>query len=498
MTMATIAYGLVFGALVALAAAALDGLLRLGGRATRGVWVAALGVTLAATALAPARVSHRAPAGRALAVAAGPVPSALSPSHRLVHAVALLRALGASIASRSLSWIPAGRVPALERWLGAAWIVASVAIFALMLAVHAHFRAARRRWPLVSLDGTPVRLAPRTGPAVFGLIAPEIVVPAWFVARTAGEQRLALDHEREHLRARDPWLLAAGYGVAALVPWHPAAWWMLARLKLAVELDCDARVLRRGAAPQSYGALLIDLAGTPATPAGVPVLGLTLTNLERRLIAMTPHRRPHVTLRRGALAATAVLAFAIACNAPVPSAPRDVEPSRSTPSVTSDAASQSARVDSLVLRLDGVIADAVKSESLRAGNGLSGVTLEAHLGKEIRTRLQYLIAAANTASGQRAGADGPLKHPGPDRPFRIMPDGRSAVLYSPGAAAEQRKKTFDGLVVIDGMVSTNAALQQLSPDAIERVDVLEHDAAARRYSDPRAAKGVIEVRTKRP
>ena len=72
----------------------------------------------------------------------------------------------------------------------------------------------------------------------------------WLLRRAPDEQRIVLAHEAEHVRARDPLLLAAGCAGVALLPWHPVSWWLLARLRLAVELDCDRRVLRRGVAPR--------------------------------------------------------------------------------------------------------------------------------------------------------------------------------------------------------------------------------------------------------
>ncbi|MGZ6640165.1 MAG: M56 family metallopeptidase, partial [Solirubrobacteraceae bacterium] len=73
-------------------------------------------------------------------------------------------------------------------------------------------------------------------------------------------QRLVIAHEAEHVAARDTLVLGIACVVVAAMPWNPVVWYMLSRLRLAVELDCDARVLRAGAAPLSYGALLIDVA----------------------------------------------------------------------------------------------------------------------------------------------------------------------------------------------------------------------------------------------
>lgn len=465
MIIATLVYALVFGSLVALAAAAADVVLRLGNRAARGIWLAALGVTVVGTALAPARAAHRPMVAVAGAAPAVPASHSMSLPDRIARSVEIVRQAGTSIVNGALAWMPGSRAARLDRWLAAAWIVASIAAIAMLLAVHQHFRTARRAWPVITLDDTRVRLAPHTGPAVLGLAAPEIVVPAWFVARSRAEQHVALDHEREHVRTRDPLVLAAGFGAAALMPWNPAVWWMLARLRLAVELDCDARVLRRGVTARSYGALLIDLAGRSAAGAGIPVLGLTLTHLERRLIAMTPHRRPFSSARGSLLAAAAVVALVVACNTPVPTAPERAQASR--------AKTLAAPLpDTLVLRLDGLMKMAVATESLHVNFRPDHMKIKSDAGDSVRSRVHYVITSFR-ADGQQEQQKHSVVEP--DTP-----------------------KLFDGLVVIDGMISNNESLTQLSPQRIDRIDVLKHSAALHSFADPRAANGVIMVTTKKP
>jgi hypothetical protein len=516
MTIATLFYSLVFASLVAVAAAALDGLLRLGGRATRGIWAAALCVTVVGTAAAPLRVNGP-PVQDVLQL--GLAPSRVAPAppsllERIAQPFVMVRRAAAGAADRTLAQLPIARSPRLDRWLDASWVAATFLLLALLAAVHAHFGRARRAWPRATLDGTDVRLAPHTGPAVIGVLTPEIVVPAWLVERAAAERRLVLDHEREHLRARDPLVLAAAYCAAALVPWHPAVWWMLSRLRLAVELDCDARVLRRGVAPRRYGALLIDLAARhPEQLAGVPVLGLTLTDLERRLIAMTPHPRSFTYVRRGALAVTALVAFAIACDAPVPtsaSAPRTVDAAR-TPLASAIVLPD----DSVQYRIDGMLPDD---------------SIAFRVVPDVRKRVEFLVASTaaqefkvTAAPGTRMARDDvdaaqalrekdfvdeQMAAPRPDRmKMRVTFDPAQAVrekaLVAATATAHQAAQSkvnlsFNGLVVIDGAPASNAALEQLPPQRIASIDVLKGVDATSKYSDPRAANGVIQVTTKHP
>jgi hypothetical protein len=115
-------------------------------------------------------------------------------------------------------------------------------------------------------------------------------------------------HEHEHRRAGDQLVGAIGELAVALVPWHVALWYALRRLRCALELDCDARVLRRESDVERYGHLLLrcaqsgGLAGTLTTwlrgPAGT---------LELRIRAMTAPRPSH-RLRAACLYAATVCA----------------------------------------------------------------------------------------------------------------------------------------------------------------------------------------------
>ncbi len=114
-----------------------------------------------------------------------------------------------------------------------------------------------RAWRRTTIDGVAVYKSANTGPAVFGLLRPRIVVPGWLARLPARQRRLAIAHERAHLDGRDPWLLAAAFGLLCAMPWNPALWWMLRRLRGAIEIDCDARVLRSGCDLAEYGETLV-------------------------------------------------------------------------------------------------------------------------------------------------------------------------------------------------------------------------------------------------
>ena len=311
MTLATMMYGLIVAVLVAGAAWCLDRGLRTHGRPTRWVWLGALGVG----ALAPF-LPRLLPAA---ATAGGPGPFALPVGtlYELGAAAPPLPAQGGSF----LAGI------GIEDSLGALWIVGSAVVLILFALICVRLRRLRATWEPRDACGEEVLRSKRFGPAVVGLIRSRIVLPSWAFGLGEKELEMVVLHEREHVRARDPVLLAAGLLLAALSPWNPAVWWSLARLRLAVEGDCDRRVLDRGASARSYARLLLTVAaGCRRTPDPVPALirgGHPV--IERRLMMIrTATKKPRI--RASLLTAAAGLGlFALACDTPIPQSPTEPE-----------------------------------------------------------------------------------------------------------------------------------------------------------------------------
>jgi TonB-dependent SusC/RagA subfamily outer membrane receptor len=170
-----------------------------------------------------------------------------------------------------------------------------------------------------------VLLSSSIGPAVIGFRAPAIVVPHWLLDRTGDEQDVVLAHEGEHIRARDHQLLLSSFAGLVVLAWHPAVWWMLSRLRLAMELDCDRRLLDRGLSARRYGTVLIDLAARCSrTSIASAALADGASHLERRIYAMTNANitRPRLAGSFTLLTASALLLTA-ACALSVPT---DVKP----------------------------------------------------------------------------------------------------------------------------------------------------------------------------
>ncbi len=486
----TIAQIALLGGLLALAAYGAESALRAATRPTRWAWVGALVMLVVLAALAPMR-------GMAERVTNAPLllPAATTATNIIVAPTGLLATLGnswqeftaAATRTAQQGWsvwhatVPVGT----DRVLLTAWLIASVALLVAFAAVHLRFQRRRAQWPVGTVHGTTVRIASDVGPAVIGVTKAEIVVPQWLLTRDAREQELVLAHEREHVRLHDPLLLAIAQATIVLLPWHPAVWWMASRLRLAVELDCDRRVLQRGASARDYGTLLIDLTDhRTGFGAALPAFSCTPSHLERRLIAMTPKplRYPLVrALSTGALASLALLA---ACEAKLPTS--DEVNNMSAASATA-AVGRVALMDTTEMKfyVDGA---RVSKDSANRIPAERIMTVNAIRSDEAANEVRITtIVGANTVK------PGDVSSPNisGDRARAMF---RNTTRDSSGRVIENNG--FVGLMVIDGVITPAANVNTLSPDRIESINVIKGPAATAKYTDPRAANGVIEITTK--
>jgi TonB family protein len=128
---------------------------------------------------------------------------------------------------------------------------------------------------------------------VVGFFRARIVLPEWVLGLEERQRALVIAHEEEHVRAGDTRLLALALLSAVLMPWNLALWWQIRRLRHAVELDCDARVLKRRPDVRGYTSLLIEL-GRRRTPRALAVAAFSESSslLERRIeTIVTPKSR---------------------------------------------------------------------------------------------------------------------------------------------------------------------------------------------------------------
>ena len=218
------------------------------------------------------------------------------------------------------------------------WVLASAALFVrLARAVHT-LRRMQRAAERQVVDGVEVLVSDTLGPATIGLRRPAVVMPRAVLDLEGSLRRLVLRHECEHTTARDPWLLLAASIAVVLFPWNAAIWTIAYRLRLAVEIDCDARVLAGGGDVVRYGRLLLLFAQDHRAAPLALTLAAPPSQLEERITAMRTRLvrpRPLQLVLAGCIV---VLGIAGACSASAPDAPSVVRAPSSKPQARSSVA----------------------------------------------------------------------------------------------------------------------------------------------------------------
>ena len=302
------------------------------------LWTLVVSALLALAAAMADRVAARMRIARrfvwivaALVATVGPAWSALGPADRPDHdrsarSIRTSESLGSAEVRRLTDVAVWQRVNAfaaatreLDVWLVRGWLVASATVLLAVIAGAWQMRLRARGWIAADTEFGRVFVSHDDGPAVFGSLRPAIVVPQWALALERGERNLMLRHEREHLLAHDSRLLLAGALVLMLVPWNAAVWWMLRRLRLAIELDCDARVISAVGNARQYGAMLLAVGERyAARPSLATSLAEAGAHLEARITAMMMPvvQKPVRAALPFALAATVIVVTAAFVPAP--------------------------------------------------------------------------------------------------------------------------------------------------------------------------------------
>ena len=275
--------------------------------ARRWVWCAVIGVTILIPPIYQAKHTS-------------------SVSHVMEHQVAdspLGRALGSESLVAFEQGLSAG-VRSLSPVVNLSWLIASGMLLAWGIAtgVRVSFlvRRSRRlsaaRAPAV-VDGVQVVVTDSVGPATVGVLRSRVLVPRWVLALPGPQRRYVLRHEDEHRKSHDASLLFVASLTLILTPWNLALWWQLRRLRLAVEMDCDNRVVSALGDANAYGELLFKVAQASSRGPRLQPAFLGAGLLERRLTALlapTPLR--HV--QRFLLPAVACVLLLIVLTMPHP------------------------------------------------------------------------------------------------------------------------------------------------------------------------------------
>jgi beta-lactamase regulating signal transducer with metallopeptidase domain len=299
MIAAWMAYAFVIATLVSAAALIAERIMLLRRLPSRWVWVSALLLSIALPVIfAQQSASPTEPAARLVALAANEVPPIYARSP-----ITWVASDGA-VATRRVT---------VDNSLLAGWAAMTALAIGIFAMGWLQLRRRLRSAVAGELNGVTVAITHDVGPAVVGVRRPRIVVPRWLLQQDAATQATALAHEQEHVRAHDIRVLGGALLIAVLLPWNLPVWWQLRRLRFAMEVDCDARVLRAGHSPSAYSTILLNVA-TQLVPLRAAAAGLSesSSSLEKRIrIIHTPLRR-RWRLLAGFLAACSAALIAVA------------------------------------------------------------------------------------------------------------------------------------------------------------------------------------------
>jgi bla regulator protein BlaR1 len=157
--------------------------------------------------------------------------------------------------------------------------------------VHTARRARASGGSQVMVDGVPVLVTDKLGPATVGVLRSRVLVPRWVLALPPVQRRYVLCHEEQHRKAHDSLVLFAASLTLILMPWNVALWWQIKRLSLAVEMDCDNRVVTKLGNPRAYGELLLRIAESASRGPSLQPALLGVGMLEKRLtVLLAPTR----------------------------------------------------------------------------------------------------------------------------------------------------------------------------------------------------------------
>jgi TonB family protein len=304
-------YAVAAGIPILLGAVAVAAILRRYGRPERAVWMCALVLAFVIPAISLLDPVRSAPA-------VGPLPGP--------GIVGLPEVVAIPVPTSTLD---------LGRVLVALWVAVSLSMATHWMIATLRLSWSTRSWRPGSIDGVQVLMTADVGPAVSGVLRPRVLAPEWLTTLPSTERELILLHEQEHVRARDPLLVAVARAARILTPWNPVVWALTRKLVRAVELDCDRRVLKRSADVAAYGRTLLKVsARRPGRMLAAAAFAESEAPLRGRILAMTT---PSRAVSIAAIAAATVLGVVLLVGAlgiPVPTMSLDVQLAAATPDQT--------------------------------------------------------------------------------------------------------------------------------------------------------------------
>ncbi|MGA8184643.1 MAG: M56 family metallopeptidase, partial [Terriglobia bacterium] len=212
------------------------------------------------------------------------LPAAPAPAHHPISILWLLAVIWA-----------AGAIFILARWTRSWWRI---------------HRALRSSSALELPFPVPVRVVPgRIEPGLFGVFRPVLLLPSGLSDHLSPSQLEAiLAHEKCHVRRRDNLSAAIHMVVEVLFWFHPAVWWIEARLLEERERACDEAVLAFRGEPLSYAEGILNVCKFYVEAPMSCMSGVTGSDLKKRIVrVMSQHRGRPLGAAMKALLATAAL-----------------------------------------------------------------------------------------------------------------------------------------------------------------------------------------------
>jgi uncharacterized protein (TIGR03435 family) len=132
-------------------------------------------------------------------------------------------------------------------------------------------------------------------PTVVGWIRPVVLLPAMALSGLSPQQLQAIiAHELAHIRRHDFLVNLLQTFAETILFYHPAVWWLSARIRAEREHCCDVVALSVCGDPVSYAEALVELETwrTGHSPLAVAATGGTLMTRVRRLLSAPTDDRP--------------------------------------------------------------------------------------------------------------------------------------------------------------------------------------------------------------
>jgi TonB family protein len=172
-----------------------------------------------------------------------------------------------------------------------------------------------------------IRSGSALGPAVTGIVRPQVVLPAQLAATLDDDElRAVLVHELSHVARRDNLLSLAQSALCAIFWFHPLVWLAASRSRVERERACDERTIEILGDPVTYFSAIIKACRHAAAPrlAGISCMGGNLENRSRHLMSYFANRNRYISHRLIATATLSILAVSTLAAATLITDPAEV------------------------------------------------------------------------------------------------------------------------------------------------------------------------------